>query len=124
MVSCRAATLPGSTTTSRMVSCRAGVDHRDRETSAGGEVADQGDVLLLRRLPRGALERGPGVVLLAPDGVGETRPRPAHVALGRLLVQAVEAQLRLVARVGRQLLDRLRRLLELRTGHDCTSTLD
>ena len=73
--------------------------------ASGAEGAHERDVLVTGVVGPGALEGGPGVVLGAADGVGEAGALALHVALGRLLVQRVELQLGVVARVARERLD-------------------
>jgi hypothetical protein len=53
---------------------------------------------------RGAFQRGPCVVLVFADDVGEARLVAMDVALGGLLEERVKAQQREVARTFRQLL--------------------
>src|SRR6476660_1232020 len=103
---------PRQLTTWRVPAARAGA------ASGGGQVADDRDVLLLRSLCRRPRQLGPCVVLGPPDRVREARPRAGRVTGRGLLEQAVEPELDVIPRIGRQPLDRLGRLLALRTRHD------
>ena len=86
------------------------------ERGLGGQPGDGVDVLLPRLVLGHPHHRRPRVVLGPADGVGEAGAAARDVTIGGLLVQRVQAQLGVVARVLGEPGDRLDRCTELVLG--------